>query len=177
MAPTGMRSSRLPAGPGRSSGATTHCTTTSRCFRSFATSAEEMKKALVRGRRQKTSGTRVPAKMTVSRQQFEEMTAELLEETIRITRRTLDEAEQRYPGIREQISELLLVGGSARMSRSPSGSQGVRLGAPAHRPGPGGRQGRGTVRRGTDRPVHRAARPRRPGSRTSRAGTSATRAR
>lgn len=59
------------------------------------------------------SGT--SASVTVTRQQFEEMTAELLEETIRITRQTLDEAEQRYPGIRDQISELLLVGGSARM--------------------------------------------------------------
>ena len=55
------------------------------------------------------------ASVTVTRQQFEEMTAELLEETIRITRQTLDEAEQRHPGIREQISELLLVGGSSRM--------------------------------------------------------------
>jgi molecular chaperone DnaK len=55
------------------------------------------------------------ASVTVTRQQFEEMTAELLEETIRITRQTLDEAEQRYPGIRGRISELLLVGGSARM--------------------------------------------------------------
>jgi molecular chaperone DnaK len=55
------------------------------------------------------------ASVTVTRQQFEEMTAGLLEETIRITRQTLEEAEQRYPGIRQQISELLLVGGSARM--------------------------------------------------------------
>ena len=43
------------------------------------------------------------------------MTADLLEETIRITNRTLDEAEQRYPGVRGQISQLLLVGGSSRM--------------------------------------------------------------
>lgn len=55
------------------------------------------------------------ASVTVTRQQFEEMTAELLEETIRITRQTLDDAEQRHPGIREQIGELLLVGGSGRM--------------------------------------------------------------
>ena len=55
------------------------------------------------------------ASVTVTREQFEEMTAELLEETIRITRQTLDEAEQRHPGIREQIGELLLVGGSSRM--------------------------------------------------------------
>lgn len=59
------------------------------------------------------SGT--AAKFTVTRKQFEEMTADLLEETIRITKRTLDEAEQRYPGIRGQISQLLLVGGSSWM--------------------------------------------------------------
>jgi molecular chaperone DnaK len=59
------------------------------------------------------SGT--AAKITVTRKQFEEMTADLLEETIRITRRTLDEAEQRYPGIGDQISQLLLVGGSCWM--------------------------------------------------------------
>jgi molecular chaperone DnaK len=59
------------------------------------------------------SGT--AAKVTVTRKQFEELTAELLEETIRITNRTLDEAEKRYPGIRNQISQLLLVGGSSWM--------------------------------------------------------------
>jgi molecular chaperone DnaK len=59
------------------------------------------------------TGTAV--KIVVTRKQFEEMTADLLEETIRITKRTLDDAEQRYPGIRGQISELLLVGGSSWM--------------------------------------------------------------
>ena len=59
------------------------------------------------------SGT--AAKITVTRKQFEEMTADLLEETIRITNRTLDEAEERYPGIRSEISQLLLVGGSSWM--------------------------------------------------------------
>jgi molecular chaperone DnaK (HSP70) len=59
--------------------------------------------------------TGTSAKFTVTRKQFEEMTAELLEETIRITNRTLDEAEERFPGIRGQISELLLVGGSSWM--------------------------------------------------------------
>ena len=33
----------------------------------------------------------------MTRKQFEEMTADLLDETIRITKRTLDEAEQRVP--------------------------------------------------------------------------------
>jgi molecular chaperone DnaK len=55
------------------------------------------------------------ATVTVTREQFEQMTAELLEETIRITSRALDTAEQKYPGVRGQISELLLVGGSCWM--------------------------------------------------------------
>jgi molecular chaperone DnaK len=59
--------------------------------------------------------TGTPIKITVTRKQFEEMTAELLDETIRITTRTLAEAEEKYPGIRDQISEVLLVGGSSRM--------------------------------------------------------------
>ena len=71
-------------------------------------SAAESKTVIVR-----YTGT--AAKFTVTRKQFEEMTADLLDETIRITARTLDEAEQRYPGIRGQISQLLLVGGSSRM--------------------------------------------------------------
>ena len=67
--------------------------------------------------------TGTAAKFTVTRKQFEEMTADLLEETIRITKRTLAEAEERHPGIRGQISQLLLVGGSSRMpASSASGS-------------------------------------------------------
>ena len=71
-------------------------------------SAAETKTLIVR-----YTGT--AAKFTVTRKQFEEMTADLLDETIRITRRMLDEAEERYPGIRAQISQLLLVGGSSKM--------------------------------------------------------------
>lgn len=56
-----------------------------------------------------------PAKITITRAQFEQMTADLLDETIRITRRTLAEAEEKYPGIQQQISEVLLVGGSTKM--------------------------------------------------------------
>jgi molecular chaperone DnaK len=59
--------------------------------------------------------TGTAAKITVTRKQFEEMTADLLDETVRITARTLAEAEERHPGIRGQISQLLLVGGSSRM--------------------------------------------------------------
>ena len=79
--------------------------------------AEKTKRDLIRaeGKTLIVRSTGVAANFTVTREQFEEMTADLLDETIRITKRTLDEAEQRYPGIREQISELLLVGGSSRM--------------------------------------------------------------
>ena len=81
------------------------------------TLAEKTKRDLSRAESKKliVRSTGVAANFTVTRKQFEEMTADLLDETIRITKRTLDEAEQRYPGIREQISELLLVGGSSRM--------------------------------------------------------------
>ena len=59
------------------------------------------------------TGTAV--KIMVTRKQFEEMTADLLEETIRITKRTLEEADRLYPGVQGKISELLLVGGSSWM--------------------------------------------------------------
>ena len=67
--------------------------------------------------------TGTPIKITVTREQFEELTTDLLDETIRITARTLAEAEQRYPGITNQISEVLLVGGSTKM---PAVNQALR---------------------------------------------------
>ena len=51
----------------------------------------------------------------MTREQFQEMTADLLEKTVEITQRMLADAERRFPGIRGQISELLLVGGSSSM--------------------------------------------------------------
>ena len=61
--------------------------------------AEDMKKALssVETKTQIVRYTGSPAKITVSRAQFEEMTSDLLDETIRITKRTLAEAEEKYP--------------------------------------------------------------------------------
>ena len=59
--------------------------------------------------------TGTPIKFTVTREQFERLTTDLLDETIRITARTLAEAEKKYPGIKDQISEVLLVGGSTKM--------------------------------------------------------------
>ncbi len=79
--------------------------------------AEEMKRALstAESKTQIVRYTGTPAKIVVTRAQFEELTADLLDETIRITKRTLAEAEERYPGITSQISEVLLVGGSSKM--------------------------------------------------------------
>ena len=79
--------------------------------------AEETKKALstAETRTQQIRYTGTPAKITVTRAQFEQMTADLLDETIRITSRTLAEAEEKYPGVSQQISEVLLVGGSSKM--------------------------------------------------------------
>jgi molecular chaperone DnaK (HSP70) len=87
--------------------------------------AEETKKALstADSKTQIIRYTGTPAKISLTRAEFEHMTADLLDETIRITSRTLDEAEQKYPGIRQRISEVLLVGGSSRM---PAVSEALR---------------------------------------------------
>jgi molecular chaperone DnaK (HSP70) len=79
--------------------------------------AEETKKALssVETKTLIIRYTGTPAKVTVSRAEFENMTEDLLDETIRITRRTLADADEKYPGIQQQISAVLLVGGSTRM--------------------------------------------------------------
>jgi molecular chaperone DnaK len=53
------------------------------------------------------------ARIEVSRTEFETMTADLVDRTIEIVRRTLDVLEQRSPGA--MIDEVLLVGGSTRM--------------------------------------------------------------
>jgi molecular chaperone DnaK len=79
--------------------------------------AEEMKRGLsvADAKTQIIRFTGSPAKITVTRAEFEQMTAALLDSTIQITQRTLEEAERKYPGVRAQISEVLLVGGSSRM--------------------------------------------------------------
>jgi molecular chaperone DnaK (HSP70) len=79
--------------------------------------AEETKQALSKAE-SKTVAHRLagkPAKIVVTRAQFQEMTADLLEKTVEITRRMLAEANGRFPGVEGQISELLLVGGSSWM--------------------------------------------------------------
>ena len=59
------------------------------------------------------------ARITVTRAEFEDVTSELLDECVRITERALDGVEAKYPGIRDEISDVLLVGGSARCRRCP----------------------------------------------------------
>jgi molecular chaperone DnaK (HSP70) len=56
-----------------------------------------------------------PVTLSVTRDEFEQLTAELLEETVRITRRTLEAAEDASPGSTRTIDEVLLVGGASRM--------------------------------------------------------------
>ncbi len=53
------------------------------------------------------------ARIEVTRAEFETMTADLLDRTVEIARRTLDTLAQRSPGA--TIDEVLLVGGSTRM--------------------------------------------------------------
>jgi molecular chaperone DnaK len=80
--------------------------------------AEETKKALTKAESKKVNhrlAGGMATSITVSRQQFEEMTSDLLEATITITNRMLEKAEERFPGIRGQINDLLLVGGSSKM--------------------------------------------------------------
>jgi len=79
--------------------------------------AEETKKALTKAESRKVNYRYggLATTIAVSRDQLKEMTSDLLEETIRITNRMLDDADARYPGVRAKISEFLLVGGSSRM--------------------------------------------------------------
>jgi molecular chaperone DnaK len=79
--------------------------------------AEETKQALSKAE-SKTVTHRLagkPAKIVVTRAQFQEMTVDLLEKTVEIVKRMLEDAENRFPGIKGQIGELLLVGGSSWM--------------------------------------------------------------
>lgn len=80
--------------------------------------AEETKKALTKAESKRVShrlAGGVTTSISVTRAQFEEMSSDLLEQTIRITHRMLDDAEQRFPGVCAQINELLLAGGSSWM--------------------------------------------------------------
>ena len=80
--------------------------------------AEDTKKALTKAESKKVNhrlAGGMATSITVTREQFEEMTSDLLESTITITSRMLADAENRFPGVRSQISAFLLVGGSSKM--------------------------------------------------------------
>ena len=55
------------------------------------------------------------AKVTVTRAEFEERTAHLVQATVDITRKALEEAENESPGISSNIDDVILVGGSSLM--------------------------------------------------------------
>ncbi|HEY6793029.1 MAG TPA: Hsp70 family protein [Trebonia sp.] len=96
--------------------------------------AEETKKALTKAESKKVNhrlAGGMATSITVTRQQFEELTSDLLEETVTITNRMLADAEARFPGVRGQIGDLLLVGGSSRM---PMVAERVRKEYPAWDP-------------------------------------------
>ncbi|MDQ4009418.1 MAG: Hsp70 family protein [Actinomycetota bacterium] len=80
-----------------------------------ANKAEEVKKQLSvqESRPVQLRFAGAAARIEVTRAEFETMTADLLDRTIEIVRRTLDALEQRSPGA--TIDEVLLVGGSTRM--------------------------------------------------------------
>ena len=116
--------------------------------------AEDTKKALTKAESKKVNhrlAGGMATSITVTRQQFEEMTSDLLEATITITNRMLAKAEEQFPGVRGQINDFLLVGGSSKM---PAVAERVRkefrVGAEDGRPRPRGREGRGPLRGGAD---------------------------
>jgi molecular chaperone DnaK len=53
--------------------------------------------------------------VNVTREQFEELTKPRLDLTIEITERALATLDDKHPGAREEISDVLLVGGSSKM--------------------------------------------------------------
>jgi molecular chaperone DnaK len=80
-----------------------------------ATKAEELKKQLTRqqSRPLPLRFAGAAARVEVSRAEFEAMTADLLERTVVIVKRTLATLQEKEPGA--TIDEVLLVGGSTRM--------------------------------------------------------------
>lgn len=79
--------------------------------------AEELKKRLSQSESRPVllraeGGT---AKVTVTRAEFEERTAHLVQATVDITRKALEEAENESPGISSKIDDVILVGGSSLM--------------------------------------------------------------
>ncbi|MFD7657219.1 Hsp70 family protein [Actinosynnema sp. NPDC059797] len=84
-------------------------------LQALAKTAEETKKQLsrVESRPVPLRGAGVSARIDVTREQFEELTADLLDKTVDIVRRTLDTFRAKAPD--REIDEVLLVGGSTKM--------------------------------------------------------------
>jgi molecular chaperone DnaK (HSP70) len=80
----------------------------------LATSAEQLKKALSAtvGRKHTVRFGGAAAQLELTREQFEELTSELLEQTVEITRRTIATAEEKGIG---HFDDVLLVGGMTVM--------------------------------------------------------------
>ncbi len=55
------------------------------------------------------------AKVTVTRTEFEQLTAHLVDRTIDVTKRALETADAKVPGISDRITDVILVGGSSLM--------------------------------------------------------------
>jgi molecular chaperone DnaK (HSP70) len=55
------------------------------------------------------------ATVTITRSHFEELTKHILDQTLDITKRALATLEEDHPGTTQQISDVLLVGGSSKM--------------------------------------------------------------
>jgi len=89
-------------------------------LQSLATSAEEMKKALSRATSQKQPMRFASEVATaeLSRERFEQLTADLLERTFDITARTIDAAKAK--GV-DHFDDVLLVGGSTRLPAVAAG--------------------------------------------------------
>ncbi|MFJ9785894.1 Hsp70 family protein [Amycolatopsis sp. NPDC101161] len=89
-------------------------------LQSLATSAEEMKKALSRktGQKQPMRFASEVATAELTRERFEQLTADLLERTFDITARTIETATAK--GV-DHFDDVLLVGGSTRLSAVAAG--------------------------------------------------------
>lgn len=77
--------------------------------------AEDAKKSLTKREsiQQRLSWETHKANITISREEFESATKHLVDQTVEISQRTVETAQQKVPGL--SIDKVLLVGGSSRM--------------------------------------------------------------
>jgi molecular chaperone DnaK (HSP70) len=84
-------------------------------LQALRTTSEDVKRQLSRAESRPVAlrGAGVAVRIDVTRAQFEELTKDLLDQTVDIVRRTLDTLARKHPGA--EIDEVLLVGGSTQM--------------------------------------------------------------